>query len=331
MSLGTRPVGLQPSQSGRASLGTGPVPLLYIAGVGRSGSTLLDRLIGVDERFHSGGEVQGVWELGVLGDRMCSCGARFRACPFWRAISAQHADLLSCTSAETVVSYTDQVLPTSAMWRWATSGLRARAWETRPHRYDQTTLNLYQALQRATGCRAIIDSTKHPVYLYHLARIPGIHVRVVHLIRDPRAVAFSWGKAPFADPDGRTTMSRFGPLEASALWLLWNLLTERVCHDRKLPYLRLKYEALVANPAQSLSRVVAFAQSGDPASGCETAAGVDSMRLKTSHIVSGNPMRFRRDAVHLQEDTAWESQMTKRARRIVSLLTFPLMARYGYL
>ena len=62
------------------------VPVLFIAGFGRSGSTLLDRLLGSTPGVHSGGELAAIWTHGLVDDRLCSCGAPFSGCPFWRAV-----------------------------------------------------------------------------------------------------------------------------------------------------------------------------------------------------------------------------------------------------
>ena len=57
------------SQSDEKNVERQPVKVLYIAGFGRSGSTLLDRLLGGASRLHSGGEIggSGVRALSMTG------------------------------------------------------------------------------------------------------------------------------------------------------------------------------------------------------------------------------------------------------------------------
>ena len=66
--------------------------MVYIAGSGRSGSTILDNILGQIGGWASAGELRFLWERGVLGDRLCGCGERFSVCPFWtqvlRSVSA---------------------------------------------------------------------------------------------------------------------------------------------------------------------------------------------------------------------------------------------------
>ena len=57
--------------------------ILFISGWGRSGSTLLDRLLGQIEGFHSAGEIRYLWDRGLLDDRPCGCGQPVRRCEVW--------------------------------------------------------------------------------------------------------------------------------------------------------------------------------------------------------------------------------------------------------
>src|SRR5437870_4438917 len=62
-----------------------PVRVLYIGGCGRSGSTLLDRMLGQVPGVCSLGELTHLWR-GLLDNAECGCGAPIRDCPFWRAV-----------------------------------------------------------------------------------------------------------------------------------------------------------------------------------------------------------------------------------------------------
>lgn len=82
-----------------------PVTVAYIGGMGRSGSTLLARVLGQVPGVCQVGELCYLWKQSVLRDRLCSCGRAFSACPFWRQVGeaafggwdaeqARHADAL---------------------------------------------------------------------------------------------------------------------------------------------------------------------------------------------------------------------------------------------
>jgi len=48
------------------------------------------------------------------------------------------------------------------------------------------------------------------------------------------------------------------------------------------------------------------------------------------HTVAGNPVRMQSGPLKLRVDDAWRAAMPAGDRRLVTLLTFPLLARYGY-
>lgn len=58
--------------------------------------------------------------------------------------------------------------------------------------------------------------------------------------------------------------------------------------------------------------------------------GERGVELGASHTVSGNPNRFQTGMVRLRPDDEWVSRIRLRDRTLVTLLTFPLLARYGY-
>ena len=52
--------------------------------------------------------------------------------------------------------------------------------------------------------------------------------------------------------------------------------------------------------------------------------------LGVSHSVAGDPMRFRTGRLHLRSDDEWRQSMERRERRVVTAVTTPLLAGYGY-
>src|SRR5918995_1530890 len=51
-----------------------PVKVLYVAGLGRSGSTILANTLGQVEGFFSGGELNFIWKHALIENRLCGCG-----------------------------------------------------------------------------------------------------------------------------------------------------------------------------------------------------------------------------------------------------------------
>ncbi|WP_426508005.1 hypothetical protein ACPPVO_56650 [Dactylosporangium sp. McL0621] len=62
------------------------VRVLFLGGLGRSGTTLLERLLGELPGVVPLGEVVHLWERDIAGDERCACGDHFSECGFWQAV-----------------------------------------------------------------------------------------------------------------------------------------------------------------------------------------------------------------------------------------------------
>ena len=71
--------------------------VLYLGGFGRSGTTLVERLLGELPGVCALGEVVHLWQRDIRDDERCGCGVRFSACPFWQSVGERithHGDHL---------------------------------------------------------------------------------------------------------------------------------------------------------------------------------------------------------------------------------------------
>src|ERR1700742_3654095 len=60
--------------------------VLYIAGWGRSGTTLLDNLAGSHHGVFTAGDITRMWELSFGEGRLCGCGVPLTECDLWEAV-----------------------------------------------------------------------------------------------------------------------------------------------------------------------------------------------------------------------------------------------------
>ena len=188
--------------------------------------------------------------------------------------------------------------------------------------------NLYEAIGHVTGSRVIVDSSKEPAHGFAMGMVPGVDLYVLHLIRDPRAAAYSWSKKkPQPDSDTREFMVRFSPTKSSALWDSWNASAEALWRRTPERYLRLRYEDFVSNPRGSFENILNLVGERDAE---PPLVGDREVKLGVSHTVSGNPNRFETGAVALRTDREWISKMRPRDKALVTALTFPLLKHYRY-
>jgi hypothetical protein len=174
----------------------------------------------------------------------------------------------------------------------------------------------------------VIDSSKSATFAVILHRVPGIDPVVLHLIRDSRAVAYSWSRRrPMPEVvEGEAYMATYGPARAAIDWARSNVAIE-AAHMAGIASTRLRYEALARAAPQELARVRS-ALGLTAAQAAVLAAPVVDVGVQ--HTVAGNPARFSGDHVRLRPDEEWKSAMTSHDRRMVAGLTWPLLTAYGY-
>jgi UDP-N-acetylglucosamine transferase subunit ALG13 len=311
----------------RARATTGPV--VYIAGSGRSGSTILEHILGQDPRVATLGEVHHLWERGIEKNELCGCGSPFHDCAFWTAVGERafegwdRVDLPAFRDAARKVDRQRWVVKTAAP-------RMSRAMTEATVRYTEHYRRIYQAAKQVSGAEVVIDSGKHPSLALALTHNSDLDLRVLHLVRDSLGVSYSWSKS-VARPEARSAddalMTRYSAGLSSALWMTTNLEAELV-RARGRRVVRMRYEAFVEAPQEQIERVWrGLRLPGEPPDLVDESGTVS---LAPNHTVAGNPARFAEGSTTLRPDRAWTTQMSRRDRWQVALLTAPLRALYGY-
>jgi hypothetical protein len=304
-----------------------PTTILYVAGAGRSGSTILDNILGQVDGVASVGELRFLWERGILEERLCGCGRPFLECPQWTPILDE---AFPNTELPALARRMVELQQDGTRARRLPKLLRRRARERLQRSMSEYLGNLallYAATASHLGRPVVVDSSKLPPYGAMLDMLPGFEVRVVHLIRDPRATAYSWlRKKRLPDRAGTAFMQQQGPVKASALWALWNTAAGLLWR-RSPRYLRVHYEEFVREPRVVVDRILAHAG----LAGASAPFVSDSeVELSANHTVAGNPSRFSTGRVAIRADDEWTTRMRRWDRARVTAVTWPLLVRYGY-
>jgi hypothetical protein len=324
-----------------AAAAPGPVKVLYVAGAGRSGSTLLDAILGQLDGFFSAGELRYLWERGLVEGRLCGCGTPVASCSTWRSVLAEawNGDRAEGGGGPPTVSVTD-ARALAAWQRRATRVRRAPAMiassllgsrpggPARAGKAHALLGRLYRAAGRQSGCRVLVDSSKLPSYGWLLGRLPEVDLYVVHLVRDPRATAWSWlrrKRLTDTDDDARM-MQRQPPLKSAIMWTVWNLVAA-LLWSRSDRYLRLRYEDLVASPEDAVRRIAALL---GELPGPMPFPAPGTVALAPTHSVAGNPARLVTGEVPLRLDDEWAHRLRPGHELLVTLTTLPLLLRYRY-
>ncbi len=310
------------------------VPVLYLGGLGRSGSTLLERSIAQVEGLACVGEVVHLWERGLRDDELCGCGTAFSQCSFWQRVGKSAFGGWDRVDVEQVLRLKSSV----DRKRYAPRLLRARGHIDEPghgdfgrrlRRYGDLLTRLYSAVLEVSGAEVVVDASKHASTALVLAATPGIDLKLLHVVRDSPAVAYSWTKEiarPEAGPG--EYMATWSPAQTALHWTSENALIDRLA-GQGVPTHLIRYEDFVVDPHAALTRLLTFVGREDADSALSFVDG-SSLHLDPSHTVAGNPMRFSSGVVDVVPDQAWRAAFPQSRQRLVTGLTMPLRRRYGY-
>ncbi|HRD62590.1 sulfotransferase [uncultured Nocardioides sp.] len=313
-----------------------PVKVLYIAGVGRSGSTLLERVLGAVPGFVNAGEVNAIFSRVASQDQRCGCGEAFSECPFWTAVGAEafgEAFGGAFGGWDEVTARMSALQPRLIRQRQVprlATGALGTAYGLELAEYLDVHHRLYQAIASVSGAEVVVDASKSTAQLFALRRIDGLDLRVVNLVRDSRGVANSWNKSGIVKPQSQegAHMGTYAPHRLAVLWSALQL--ECTALRAAAPHsTRVRYEDLVAKPRPTVER--ALTELGLPPKAGDLAhVGENSVELGASHGVAGSRTRFTHGRIELQLDDAWRSTLPAGARRVVTAVTLPQLVGYGY-
>jgi len=306
--------------------------ILYIAGYGRSGSTLLDQLLGGLSGFFSTGQLSDIWLSGMIQNSKCSCGYTFDCCDTWKNIISKTfagTDNINPTDILKLQKHVDKsfflywINSVSRLNLKTNKGLSASFFT-----YVNLVNNLYEAIYSVTGCNVIIDSSKTPSFLYAISNFENFNIYVIHLVRDPRAVAYSWMRnKPFMPP--LTTNPTKTSIYSATQWAFTNVQVEMLCKSLPIKYLILRYEDFIRNPDEYLKYIVNFLGKAELMDEISSFHFNKELFLEERHTFSGNINRFKKQ-IKMQPDDEWKTKMVGLNKTIVEIITRPLMKKYQY-
>lgn len=301
-----------------------PVRVVYVVGAARSGSTILNAVLGMHPDIVATGELRYLATLQEGAPRRCACGALVTDCLFWQRV---YSLWTAQVGAEAVAEWTERQavyermrgLPLLA----GDAVLRPSRW--RSHR--MSTHALIDSVRQAAGAKVVADSSKSPMRAYLLLRTDGLEMRFLHLVRDPRGVVWSRLKARGRQRDARQPGIRvFWLVVHSTLdWILVNLLAGGVLF-RAGDGRRVCYEDLANRPRETLTAIETLVGLDLSASAQAIAEGKP---IDYQHIVGGNPRRLT-GAAPIVFDRDWSMSSPAWVQRLVWRLAAPLARHYGY-
>lgn len=295
--------------------------LLYILGRGRGGSTVLANVLGELDGFFSAGELRSLWDPVVVRNNPCGCGELISECPLWSKVLHELRDI----DLERVVRWQHEIVRESNVLRLLRDDPQGK-WSSFVG-YAGVTSRLYRTIADITGCKVIVDSSKRPSYAAFVKHLEGCDPYFVHLVRDPRASAYSWQTRKYTGTLG-TEVPQRSALDSTVRWMLLNVGSEMLLRrDARDHHMRLRYEDFVASPRERVAEIRDMAGEGQAA-----LPFVDerTVELSPNHTIAGNPARFRTGRMEIRDTAEWRESQGARARFVSTMVALPLLHRYGY-
>lgn len=268
--------------------------LVYILGSGHCGSTLLDLLLNGHPAVCGLGEVMTISRSKILKKTL----ADESTADFWKGLVSRY-------EAETGSAFSQLGFMTPSLvqlLRWGSAECR---------HYERQTIDLLNCLQDTTGAAVFVDASKFWNRLYVLQQCPRIDLKVLHLVRDGRAVVNSYLERY---PDFFYSVRRWAGPNLMSFYL------KRKSSPQN--WLQVYYEDLALHTEKTLRTVCTFLNIAfEP--------GMLAYRKHPYYGVGGNRMRNNSDErIFLEEK--WKQNMSGRHRRLFAVCMGWLNRYYGY-
>lgn len=210
--------------------------LIYIAGYGRSGSTVLDIMLGSIPGALSCGELTYLFEEATTPGRICACGADYRDCEVWSHV------LKGLSSKPQRAAEVIRNIDKRKLWQKRGDDIKS---------YLDINRQLFSQISDL-GYKYVIDSSKsardagnRPIALHEIL---GMEIKLIHLVRSPVSVIRSVQKRSNWEAEGYRRR-HFRTLRAVPGWILANYSAWKSKFAvGKNNYLLLHFEDLIRHP-----------------------------------------------------------------------------------
>ncbi len=303
--------------------------IVYIGGAGRSGTTLVERMVSQLDGVFGVGELTFLWERGLTRNELCGCGSPFLACEFWRTVLKDAFGGMDSVPTREAIELRTRVCRLSRIPQLHLRAIKSMRYRNVVKRYNEIMTSVVNSIAKLSGSMTIVDSSKYPseAMLWQLAS--EIETSIVHVVRHPIAVAYAWRKRKVR-PEihwNRELFPKYHWAKTTAAWVLFNQAFESM-DGGSGRYARIRYEDVAVQPTEAIRGVLdalkfrsadlSFIRDG-------------GLHLKPNHTISGNTIRFESGFVDVSLDEEWKMAMPWFPAWAISVLTRRQMRRYGYM
>ncbi|MBX2828865.1 MAG: hypothetical protein KTR22_11935 [Flavobacteriaceae bacterium] len=251
--------------------------IVYIAGDGRSGSTLLESILTNADNTVGIGEGYRFWKRYYEGDTQCGCSKMITECELWPYV---HHELVSKIEGYDASDFWRRIqfLLQFKNARRIPQVLKEEDWQP----FAETVKLFYQSIADRSQKEVLIDSSKSIGWLQVLLALDFCEVTVLHLERKLPAVANSWKKKVKLPeyPTKNVYMPVKGNWEITKNWLKIKYFMRRFRHQTS--YTFIPYESFIYQPEAWKDPLELW---------CGSKIDLEKLTIPFNHAIGGNPMR----------------------------------------
>jgi hypothetical protein len=286
-------------------------------------------VLGAHSQIATSGELH-LWphEIAQGGVRPCSCGQSIVDCPFWIEMRRRTDPLqqpqpqIHCFRERHNAGKTLRIERLLEFSRKKISPEIAEKIEIYGQNNDAIFRAFLDLIQIKTGQNIhwIVDSSKDPYRLLWLVRSNLFNVKVLHMIKNPRAFIYSVTN----NVQKKILMPLYRTAKQSVKWSIENYLISQIAQHHLMPsdYLLVNYEELAAHPIETLEGICQMIGCGFEAQ------AIQNFRQGSIHTIAGNPMRYEKRGIVLDE--RWKTSLSTSRRTVTESFTWMNRANYGY-
>lgn len=302
--------------------------LLYIGGHGRSGTTIVERILARGIGAFSAGEVHRFWEYGISKKWKCACNEELADCPFWGEVLGNVTRRMGIELKDIVYAWRKVARPKSIPFIFLPS-IRTSSFNESFDLYTSFLSVFYSEVSSVSGRKRIVDSSGSVIHGGILSGVDGVDVSMIHLVRDPRAVANS-NKRIKDNPasSSNSKMSRKGVVRTSISWRVVNRILSFLRNSRFENSTIARYEDLFLNPSVEFSYLAE--KIGLRFENEEVFESPGTVVFEEDHMGQGNPIRFKSGKIDLYVDDKWKDEMSCIDKLICYLMCYDIMGEYKY-
>lgn len=316
--------------------------IIYIAGSGRSGSTLLSVLLSQGSDVINVGQSRSFFRV-FQQNVPCSCGETLQSCTVWSKVAAKFSAGEPATTTLMKVKKRmnllvgDMAEPASVLMQtkklmnqFFSASRNLTDWgDERQHKelaagHRQFINELGRFLRmvtEVTDAEILVDSSKSPELALALSLVDGVDIWVLNLVRDPRAVATSWEKK-----SGRSMA-----MKQTTEWAYRQKVLEQWSQILAERSKVVKYEDFTAAPQDTVNDILRWA--GAEREIVFTSQNHAEVNWARQHLYPPANETFlaeKRSNIDVVESTSWNDAKHAKLHATVESMLAPSMTNYGY-